>query len=99
MKINLKGITAEAITGVIVLILALTNAVLQMVGIKVIPIENDTISELVSALFLVATALYNTWKNRNVTQASQLSQQLTDAMKQGTIAVEKVEEIIAQIKG
>ena len=47
-KINLKGITAEAVTGVLVLLVALINAVLQMVGYNTLPIADDNISNIVS---------------------------------------------------
>lgn len=98
-NINLKGITAETIANVFILIIALVNAILQMCGMNIIPIQNETITELISAIFLVCTAFYTTYKNCNVSSASQITQQITDAMKEGTIAVEKVEELIAQIKG
>lgn len=71
-KINLKGITSEAVTGVFILLVALINAVLQMFGINTLPIENEEISVIVSGIFVIGAALYNTWKNRNVTPASVL---------------------------
>ena len=40
-KINLKGVNKEAVTGILILLLALVNATLQMFGINVIPIENE----------------------------------------------------------
>ena len=61
-KINLKGITAEAETGVLVLLVALINAVLQMVGYNTLPIADDNISNIVSIIFLIITTLYNTYK-------------------------------------
>ena len=51
-KINLKGITAEAVTGVLVLLVALINAVLQMFGYNTLPIADDNISNIVSIVFL-----------------------------------------------
>ena len=65
-KINLKGITSEAVTGVLILVIALINAVLQMFGINTLPIENEEISVVVSGVFVIGAALYNTWKNRNI---------------------------------
>ena len=70
-KINLKGITSEAITNVLILVVALINAILQMLGINTLPIENEELSAIVSGVFLVGMALWNTWKNRNVTTVSQ----------------------------
>ena len=60
-NINLKGVTAEAVTGVLVLLVALINAVLQMFGINTLPIENDEVSEIVSTVFLISTTLYNVY--------------------------------------
>ena len=93
-KINLKGITSEAVTGVLVLIIALVNAVLQMFGINTLPIENEDISAIISGVFVVGAALYNTWKNRNVTPASQIAQQVTDMIKNGELLIEDVHSCI-----
>ena len=97
-NINLKGVTAEAVTGVLVLLVALVNAVLQMFGINTLPIENGEVSEIVSTVFLIATTLYNVYKNRNITVASQKAQQVTDAIKAGEILVEDVDTLLSKCK-
>ena len=96
-KFNLKGITAEAVAGVAILLVALVNAVLQMFGINTLPIENGEISEIVSTVFLIVTVLWNTWKNRNISTASQTAQQITNAIKNGEILVEDVQELLDKI--
>lgn len=97
-KINLKGITSEAVTGVLILVIALINAVLQMFGINTLPIENEEISVIVSGVFVIGAALYNTWKNRNVTPASQIAQQVTDMIKNGELLIEDVQALISKVK-
>ena len=97
-NINLKGVTAEAITGVLVLLVALINAVLQMFGINTLPIENEEVTNIVSTVFLIATALWNTYKNRNISTAAQTAQQITDAIKSGEILVEDVNSLINKCK-
>lgn len=97
-NINLKGVNAETVTGVLILLVALVNAVLQMFGINTLPIENGEISEIVSTVFLIITVLWNTWKNRNISTASQTAQQITDAIKNGEILVEDVNELINKCK-
>ena len=97
-KINLKGITSEAVTGVFILLVALINAVLQMFGINTLPIKNEEISVIVSGIFLVVASLYNTYKNRNVTTGAQETQQILDALKNGTLVVEDVQALISKIK-
>lgn len=97
-KINLKGITAENITGVLVLLVALVNATLQIFGIDTIPISNNEISEIVSTVFLISATLYNVYKNRNITAASQKAQDVTNALKSGELLIEDVEELLNKIK-
>lgn len=97
-KINLSGVTAEAVTGVLLLVIALVNAVLQMFGINTIPIADSDVSEIVSTVFLIVTALWNTYKNRNVSSASQISQEITDAIKNGEILVDEVEELLQKVR-
>lgn len=97
-KINFKGITSEAVTGVLILLVALINAILQMFGINILPIENEEISTIVSGAFLVGASLYNTYKNRNVTTGAQEAQQILDALKNGTLVAEDIQALIAKIK-
>ena len=95
-KLNLKGVTSEAVAGVLILIVALVNAVLQMFGYNTLPIDAD-ISEIVSTVFLIGATLYNTWKNRNVSSASQTGQKVVDAIKSGELLVEEVDELLAKV--
>lgn len=97
-NINLKGVNAETVTGVLILLVALINAVLQMFGINTLPIENEEVSSIVSTIFLIVTAIWNTYKNCNISTASQTAQQITDAIKNGEILVEDVNELINKCK-
>ena len=90
-KINLNGITAESVTGVLLLLVALINSVLQLVGINALPIENEEVAAIV-------TSLWNTWKNRNLSTASQLAQSITDSLKNGEILEEDVRNLINKIR-
>ena len=86
-KINLKGMTAEAVTGVFILAIALINAILQIFGIHTLPINNEEVSELISALFLTISAFYNVYKNRNITVASQKAQEITNAFTRNLVSL------------
>ena len=97
-NINLKGVNAETVTGVLILLVALVNAVLQMFGINTLPIENEEITSIVSTVFLIVTVIWNTYKNRNISTASQTAQQVTNAIKNGEILVEDVNELINKCK-
>ena len=97
-KINFKGINAETVTGVFILLIALINAVLRMFGVDTIPIENEEISNIISTVFLIVSALWNAYKNRNIPTAAQTAQKVTDAIKSGVILAEDVDEIIEEGK-
>lgn len=97
-NINLKGVTIEAVIGVLILLLALINAVLQMFGINILPISNEEVSNIVSTVFLIVTALYNTWKNRNITVASQVAQNITDSIKNGELLADDIMFIVDKVK-
>lgn len=97
-KWNLKGINAETITGVLVLLLALINSVLRMCGIDTLPFTNEEIGNVVSGVFVIGASLYNTYKNRNISTASQIAQQITDAIKRGELVADDVEGMISKIK-
>lgn len=97
-KINLKGINATSVAGVLILVVALVNAVLQMLGFETLPISNDEVSTIVSSVFLIGSAIYTTYKNFNCSTASQTAQRITDAIKQGEILIEDVDELIDKCK-
>lgn len=97
-KMNLKGITAEAVTGVLVLFVALINTILQIFGYNTLPIADENISSIVSIIFLIITTLYNTYKNRNISTASQVAQNITDAIKNGELLIEDVNTLLEKCK-
>ena len=97
-KINLSGVTSESIVGILILMLALANAILQMFEINALRIENEEITAIVSATFLIITSLWNTWKNRNLSTASQLAQSITDNLKNGELLEEDVRKLINKIR-
>lgn len=97
-KVNLSGLTVEAVTGILFLLLALTNATLQMFGIDALPIENENVNNIVSVVFLIVTALWNTWKNRNITTIAQKAQSIADSVRNGEILEIEVKEFINKFK-
>ena len=97
-KINLKGVTKEAVVGVLVLLVAFVNAVLQMFGIQTLPIKDSNIESVCSTAFLFVTIVYNVYKNRNISSASQSAQKITDAIKNGEILIEQIDMIIDTVK-
>ena len=60
-------ISAGTISRTIILILALVNQVLSMLGYKVIPIEDDQINDFVTLAFTIITTAVAWWKNNSFT--------------------------------
>ena len=44
------------------------------------------------------TVLYNTWKNRNITTASQVAQNITDSIKSGEVLADDIMFIVDKMK-
>ena len=83
----------------IILIVALVNAVLQMFGYNTLPIADANVSEIVSTIFLIGATLYNTWKNRNISSASQTGQKVVDAIKSGELLADDWRKFVSSQKG
>ena len=64
---NLK-ISAGTIARTACLLLALTNQVLSACGKPVLPIESQTVEQLVTAGITTVTALINWWNNNSFTK-------------------------------
>lgn len=63
-------ISTATIARTAVLLLALTNQVLSAMGKPVLPIESETIEQLVTAGITTVAALVAWWKNNSFTSAA-----------------------------
>ena len=97
-KINLKNIDKGTVSRLLILIVALVNAILQMCGYDTLPIENDKIESIISTVFLIGTTLWNTWKNCNITTISQEAQQIADAVRYGDLLLDDLRELVNKVK-
>ena len=58
----------DTIIRTVILAIALINQILMASGKGILPIEDETVNELVTAGFTVVTAIYAWWKNNSFTQ-------------------------------
>lgn len=77
-----EKITAGTISRTIILAVALVNQLLSAAGYGVLPIEDATIEQLVSACFTVGAALAAWWKNNSFTQSAIKADHVKDVYKQ-----------------
>lgn len=95
---NIKGLTPQSVGGVFILFLALVNVILQIFGYQPVQIGNDEIYEIISTIFLIGASIYTTYKNFNVTPASQTAQELTNAIKNGEVLIAEVDDLLEKVK-
>ena len=67
---NFGKISAASIARTAVLLLALTNQVLSALGRPMLPIESQTVEQLVTAGITTVAALIAWWKNNSFTTAA-----------------------------
>ena len=78
---NFGKISAATIARTAVLLLALTNQVLSALGKPMLPIESQTVEQLVTAGITTVAALINWWKNNSFTPQPSGSDQTTNKLK------------------
>lgn len=62
------NVSKATIIRTICLVIAILNIVLEMRGYSIIPIDNELVSEAVSIVFLVGSAVASWWKNNSFTK-------------------------------
>ena len=67
---NAPTISAGTIARTACLLLALTNQVLSALGKPILPIESQTVEQLVTAGITTVAALISWWKNNSFTKAA-----------------------------
>ena len=78
MKVS-KG----TITRTVLLILAIVNNLLALWNKSPLPIEDETVKEVISFLFMTGTALCAWWKNNSFTEAALKADVVLKNIKEG----------------
>ena len=75
-------ISSGTIARTVILILALVNQVLSVLGYKIIPIEDGQINDFVTIAFTIGSALAAWWKNDSFTEAAIEGDKYKDIVKE-----------------
>nr|DAP21490.1 MAG TPA: holin [Caudoviricetes sp.] len=78
---NAPTISAGTITRTAVLLLALANQILSACGKPVLPIESQTVEQLVTAGITTVAALVAWWQNNSFTQAALAADEVYEQKK------------------
>lgn len=76
-------IKTETIIRTVVLIVALINQVLTVMGWNLLPITDDQIAEVISLVFTIGASLWAWWKNNSFTYEARKADEILDSMKKG----------------
>lgn len=90
--------TTGTIVRVLALVLALINQGLVAFGCSPLPIDDATLEAVLSTGLTVVFALLAMWKNNSFTAAAQVADKVKDALKDGVISPEEIDELIAATK-
>ena len=74
-------IKTETIIRTVVLIVALINQGLTVIGWSLIPITDDQIAEVITLVFTIGASLWAWWKNNSFTYEAKKADELLDSMK------------------
>ncbi len=79
-----RKVSAGTLARTIVLILALVNQVLAMMGHNLLPVDNEMINDLVGNLWVIGAALWAWWKNNSFTKSALYGDVCMQCHKDGT---------------
>ena len=78
---NLRGITRDTIARTIILLVALINQVMAVLGVPALPIEADAVYTLVSTAGTIFAAVWAWWKNNSLTSEAQEADNILKRLK------------------
>lgn len=74
-------ISSGTVIRTVLLLIALVNQVLTACGVSPLPLEDETVTALIGALFTVGTAVAAWWKNNSFTAVAIEADAYKDSLK------------------
>lgn len=85
---TIPGLTVERTKSIILLLVQLfsvTQTGLSIAGISQLPFTTDQVSTAITGVIAVIASVWAWWRNNNMTGAAMQGQQLTNALKNGSL--------------
>lgn len=79
-------VSKATIIRTICLVIAIVNIILEMRGYSIIPIDNELVTEAVSVVFLIGSAVASWWKNNSFTENALKADEVLKALNNGEVA-------------
>lgn len=89
----MKKIKISTIIRIVALLAVLINQVLAIFG-KNLPFNDNLVYQIVSAVLTVAVSAWTAWKNNDFTKLARAAGAVLDALKDGKITTDEVENIV-----
>lgn len=70
----------------------LLNLILTAFGCNPLPVSETLAYSIISIVATIAATIWNAWKNNNITSAAKIAQNVLDAIKEGKLTAEAVQE-------
>ena len=74
-------IDSQTIARTIILAIALINQIFAIFGRQQIPVQEDTVYQIVSLLFTIVTTVWSWWKNNSFTQEAIYADKVMRSLK------------------
>jgi SPP1 family holin len=78
----MNQVKTDTIVRTIVLIIALANQILAILGKEAIPVTDDQIYQIVSLIVTIGASVWAWWKNNSFTEAAIEGDKVKDRLKQ-----------------
>ena len=79
---SIKNVTVGTWARLLMLTAALVITAMRLLGITVIPIENETYENLITAAVMVISSAISYWKNNSFTEEAQIADKLMKNLKE-----------------
>lgn len=93
-KINWSNVTRDTIARAIVLAISMINGAAAIFGFTKLDIDENTIYTVVTGVSVIVSAIMGFWKNNSFTAEAQAGDNLKNALKEGVVKAEDLEDDI-----
>ncbi len=75
-------IKADTVIRTVILIISLLNIILNLFGCKTLPVEDETVSDFISSLFLIVSAVSSWWYNNSFSKKAIEADEYLDELRE-----------------
>lgn len=89
-------IKVSTIARVGALVVALANQCLALFGQDLLPFTDNLVYQIISVVATIVIAIISAWKNNDITPVARTAGRVLDALKDGKITEEEVENLLEE---